>query len=210
MQEAKIDGKYDVAKEKCDSMKGNEKDACEKTAKAERDRAKADMKRAEAKSKRAQADGGLGRHAQRQAQRQAGEVALRSHGAGTVERRDQLRAGQRAGRAVFGREALQRARPHHARQARSRAGRLQALQQGDRQGSAPGTTSSRATSTSDGRYVVLSDEDFRRANVEASKTVEIHGFVELGEIPPQYFETPYYLSPGKRGEKAYALLRDAL
>jgi DNA end-binding protein Ku len=62
----------------------------------------------------------------------------------------------------------------------------------------------------DGRYVVLSDEDFRRANVEASKTVEIHGFVELGAIPPQYFENPYYLSPGKRGEKAYALLRDAL
>ena len=62
----------------------------------------------------------------------------------------------------------------------------------------------------DGRYVVLSDEDFRRANVEASKTVEIHGFVELDAIPPQYFETPYYLSPGKRGEKAYALLRDAL
>jgi DNA end-binding protein Ku len=62
----------------------------------------------------------------------------------------------------------------------------------------------------DGRYVVLSDEDFRRANVEASKTVEIHGFVELGAIPSQYFENPYYLSPGKRGEKAYALLRDAL
>jgi DNA end-binding protein Ku len=62
----------------------------------------------------------------------------------------------------------------------------------------------------EGSYVVLSDEDFRRANVEASKTVEIHGFVELGAIPPQYFDTPYYLSPGKRGEKAYALLRDAL
>jgi DNA end-binding protein Ku len=62
----------------------------------------------------------------------------------------------------------------------------------------------------EGSYVVLSDEDFRRANVEASKTVEIHGFVETGAIPPQYFDTPYYLSPGKRGEKAYALLRDAL
>ncbi len=62
----------------------------------------------------------------------------------------------------------------------------------------------------DGRYVVLSDEDFRRANVEASKTVEIHGFVELDAIPPQYYDYPFYLSPGKRGEKAYALLRDAL
>ncbi len=62
----------------------------------------------------------------------------------------------------------------------------------------------------DGRYVVLSDEDFRRANVEASKTVDIQAFVDLKDIPPAYFETPYYLSPGKRGEKAYALLRDAL
>lgn len=62
----------------------------------------------------------------------------------------------------------------------------------------------------DGKYVVLSDEDFRRANVEASRTVEILSFVDLREIPPQHFETPYYLVPGKRGEKAYALLRETL
>jgi DNA end-binding protein Ku len=62
----------------------------------------------------------------------------------------------------------------------------------------------------DDKYVVLSDEDFRRANVEASKTVDIQAFVDLKEIPPLYFETPYYLAPGKRGEKAYALLRDAM
>jgi DNA end-binding protein Ku len=62
----------------------------------------------------------------------------------------------------------------------------------------------------DGKYVVLSDEDFRRANVEASKTVEIQAFVDATEIAPLFFETPYYLAPGKRGEKAYALLRDAL
>lgn len=62
----------------------------------------------------------------------------------------------------------------------------------------------------DGKYVVLSDEDFRRANVEASKTVEIAAFVDRGAIPARFFETPYYLAPGKRGEKAYALLRDAL
>jgi DNA end-binding protein Ku len=62
----------------------------------------------------------------------------------------------------------------------------------------------------DGKYVVLSEEDFRRANVEASRTVDILAFVERAQIPPQFFETPYYLAPGKRGEKAYALLRDAL
>lgn len=62
----------------------------------------------------------------------------------------------------------------------------------------------------DGRYVVLSEEDFRRANPELSKTVDIVAFVDRADIAPQYFETPYYLGPGKRGEKAYALLRDAL
>ena len=62
----------------------------------------------------------------------------------------------------------------------------------------------------DDKYVVLSEEDFRRANPEASKTVDITAFVELADIAPQYFDTPYYLAPGKRGEKAYALLRDAM
>jgi len=62
----------------------------------------------------------------------------------------------------------------------------------------------------DDKYVVLSDEDFRRANPEAAKTVDILAFVELSEIQPQYFDTPYYLEPEKRGEKAYALLRDTL
>jgi DNA end-binding protein Ku len=62
----------------------------------------------------------------------------------------------------------------------------------------------------DGQYVVLSDEDFRRANVEASRTVDIVAFVDAKDIAPLYYETPYYLAPGKRGEKAYALLRDAL
>ena len=62
----------------------------------------------------------------------------------------------------------------------------------------------------DDKYVVLSEEDFRRANPEAAKTVDIMAFVELADIAPQYFETPYYLAPAKRGEKAYALLRDAM
>src|SRR5881397_3071269 len=61
-----------------------------------------------------------------------------------------------------------------------------------------------------GQYVVLTDEDFRRANVKASQTIEIETFVPASSIPAPYFETPYYLVPGVRGEKAYTLLRDAL
>jgi DNA end-binding protein Ku len=62
----------------------------------------------------------------------------------------------------------------------------------------------------DDKYVVLTEEDFRRANPEAAKTVDIAAFVELESIAPQFFDTPYYLVPGKRGEKAYALLRETL
>lgn len=61
-----------------------------------------------------------------------------------------------------------------------------------------------------GEYVVLSDEDFRQANVEATQTIDIQGFVEPGAIEPMYYDTPYYLAPDKRGEKVYTLLREAL
>src|ERR1700693_1127451 len=44
-----------------------------------------------------------------------------------------------------------------------------------------------------GQYVVLSDEDFRRANPKASQTIDIEAFVPTAEIPPQFYETPYYL-----------------
>jgi DNA end-binding protein Ku len=60
------------------------------------------------------------------------------------------------------------------------------------------------------RYVVLTDEDFKRANVEATQTIDIMSFVDAEEIAPTYFETPYYLAPDKRGEKGYALLRETL
>jgi len=60
------------------------------------------------------------------------------------------------------------------------------------------------------RYVVLTDEDFKRANVEATQTVDIAAFVDAEEVAPPYFETPYYLAPDKRGEKGYALLRETL
>ncbi len=61
-----------------------------------------------------------------------------------------------------------------------------------------------------GQYVVLSDEDFRRANVKASRTIEIKAFVPAAEIPAHFYETPYYMAPGERGAKVYALLRETL
>ena len=62
----------------------------------------------------------------------------------------------------------------------------------------------------EGRYVVLDDEDFKKASPEKTKMIEIVEFVEESDIDSIYYETPYYLEPQKSGEKAYVLLRDAL
>jgi len=61
-----------------------------------------------------------------------------------------------------------------------------------------------------GKYVVLKDEDFERVDLEATQTVDIRDFVNVDEIDPIFFYKPYYLEPQKGGDKAYALLRDAL
>jgi DNA end-binding protein Ku len=62
----------------------------------------------------------------------------------------------------------------------------------------------------DGEYVVLSDEDLRQANVEATQTIDILAFVDAADVPLTYYETPYYLAPGRGGDKVYALLRETL
>jgi DNA end-binding protein Ku len=61
-----------------------------------------------------------------------------------------------------------------------------------------------------GKYVVLKEEDFQRVDLEATQTVDIKDFVDQAEIDPMFFYKPYYLEPQKGGDKAYALLRDAL
>src|SRR3954471_15070814 len=61
-----------------------------------------------------------------------------------------------------------------------------------------------------GKFVVLKDEDFKRADIEATQSVDIVEFVTLEEIDPIFFDKPYYLEPDKKGAKAYALLREAL
>lgn len=61
-----------------------------------------------------------------------------------------------------------------------------------------------------GEYVALSDEDFRQANVEASETIDIESFADRVDIPPEYYQQPYYLEPSSGGDKTYALLREAM
>ncbi|MHC1762286.1 MAG: Ku protein [Negativicutes bacterium] len=62
----------------------------------------------------------------------------------------------------------------------------------------------------DGRYVILTDDEIRRALAKSTQTIEIESFVNAAEIPLVYFERPYYLVPLGRGDKAYALLRETL
>lgn len=62
----------------------------------------------------------------------------------------------------------------------------------------------------DGRYVILSSDEIASAFPKATQTIEIEAFLDADEIPFVYLERPYYTAPLKRGEKVYALLREAL
>jgi DNA end-binding protein Ku len=61
-----------------------------------------------------------------------------------------------------------------------------------------------------GKFAVLTKEDFEKAAVEKTKTVDILDFVEATDIDDRYFDTPYYAVPGKGGERGYAVLREAI
>lgn len=62
-----------------------------------------------------------------------------------------------------------------------------------------------------GQYVVVTEDDFRAANVEATKTIDIFSMVKAEQIPLIYFDKPYYLAPATpAARKAYAILRETL
>ena len=56
----------------------------------------------------------------------------------------------------------------------------------------------------------MSAAELKAAAPEASKTIDILDFVKESSIDPRYFDTPYYFRPDRNGDKAYALLRDAI
>jgi len=61
-----------------------------------------------------------------------------------------------------------------------------------------------------GQYVVFNEEDFEKANLKKTKTIDIIGFTKEEEIDSIYFMKPYFLEPDKGADKTYALLRDVL
>ena len=62
----------------------------------------------------------------------------------------------------------------------------------------------------DGDYIVLTKKELESIDAKKTQTIDIRQFVEEDDIDIRYFEKPYYLEPVKGGEKAYALLREAL
>ena len=62
----------------------------------------------------------------------------------------------------------------------------------------------------DGDYVVLSEDQIKAAYPKTSQTIEIEAFVHASEIDFTLLERPYYLEPIGKGEKVYALLREAM
>jgi len=60
------------------------------------------------------------------------------------------------------------------------------------------------------KFVVLEPKDFIRANPKATQTIDIEDFINLKDLDFLMFDHPYYLVPGKNGEKGYVLLRKVL
>jgi DNA end-binding protein Ku len=61
-----------------------------------------------------------------------------------------------------------------------------------------------------GRFIVVTEDDFKTAAVEKSRSIEILDFVDASDIDGRFFEMPYWLHPSKGAESSYALLARAL
>jgi DNA end-binding protein Ku len=62
----------------------------------------------------------------------------------------------------------------------------------------------------DDHYIIIRDEDFKKASTGKSESIDIIEFVKTEEINPRYFEKPYLLEPEKGAGKTYNLLRQAI
>ncbi len=61
-----------------------------------------------------------------------------------------------------------------------------------------------------GNYVPLGKDELAALAPNKSRSIEVEDFVDLGEIDPIYFDSPYYLGPADGAEKAYSLLAAAM
>lgn len=68
----------------------------------------------------------------------------------------------------------------------------------------------RAVEYKDGSFVTITDNELEQTATERPKAIDIKQFIDATSIEPAYFERPYFIVPGKGGERAYALLREVL
>jgi DNA end-binding protein Ku len=60
------------------------------------------------------------------------------------------------------------------------------------------------------QYIIMDDEELNALRPRATRTIEIKDFVDLKDIDPVYYNTPYYLLPDERAAKPYRLLHEAM
>jgi DNA end-binding protein Ku len=61
-----------------------------------------------------------------------------------------------------------------------------------------------------GQYVPLTKDELQAMAPEKTRAIEVQDFVDLDQIDPMYFDSPYYLAPAEGAEKAYSLLASAM
>ena len=61
------------------------------------------------------------------------------------------------------------------------------------------------------RYAIVEPEEIAKVKIKTTKAVDIMGFVDAKDIPPTFYDSPYYAGPdGPVSEKPYALLREVM
>jgi len=68
----------------------------------------------------------------------------------------------------------------------------------------------KAYELSPGQYVALSKDEMEALAPEKTRAIDVLDFVDIEEIDPMYFNSPYYLGPAESAEKAYSLLAAAM
>jgi DNA end-binding protein Ku len=68
----------------------------------------------------------------------------------------------------------------------------------------------KAYELSPGQYVPLGKDEMAALAPEKTRAIDVQDFVDIEEIDPMYFDSPYYLGPADGAEKAYSLLATAM
>jgi DNA end-binding protein Ku len=68
----------------------------------------------------------------------------------------------------------------------------------------------RGFETDSGKMVVVTDEELERVAPEKTRDIDLRRFVPAEQIPPMYYQRPYFLAPSGKSNKAYHLLAETM